>query len=829
MGFKIGRFCLLLIGFTCANTEICVACNQQFTLNILVPVSAPALKIDPQNITITENEPIILRLTVDDPAPGSYVYSVNPSLEHAVLDPLKGIYNFIPDYLQSGEYVLNFSARNGKERLTATATITVRDLNRIPEVYLSFSGTLTVREQESVTINIIAIDPDEDNKITFSVDPKLDNMVVNQDTGDILFEPDYTQAGDYPLLFNVSDSHEIVSVSATIKVINNNRFPELLLIPSENQVVQVGQTFNLLAFATDNDNDPITYSISSLPPNSTFDSVNGRFSFTPKLKQFRKSYNLIVSASDSFTEVFETLVIDVDAAMSPLFDFENDGDFENWTSIQDINYLKVEDGVLKGVVTGNDPILFNSSLNVDTFSTHELVIRSFMASASPIDLFFITNDGAFVGSKTFSATQETNFITQAIDFRDLFPEPKYIKSIRIDPGFIPNVFEIDFIGVHHSGIPDRTPTPNPNFTPTPTPTATYTATATPLPVTPTPTLTPTPTATHTPTPMPTIMQLDFDKNLTIQNTFDVLTPPGFNPATVYISKAPQIDLFDGNALVVFAQPGEAVFLVSKDVFYTSDENLFLSVSVIPGGGSPSFALIGLNFPLDNQLAYHLAMDDALTDSGINKLNLFYQPPNPRFQVGLQVANIASATQNITLLFDNLKASPITFMDQLGNSEINAATAIIDPQGDFNGDLSNLKTNINGVDGSVQFISLSGANRVLKLSVDTDEIAASAAVTIPDATEQLPANFIAEVFTGRHFGEGGNIAFAMGNGKHTFIIFKNADPLPFKQTTQKMIIGGNMASLNAALDPIILLQHGGSGYYSSILMDNLRLWKLFDNL
>ncbi len=829
MGIKIWRYCLLLIGFTLVNPVIYAASIHPLLLNILIPFSEPALRIDPQSITITENEPIILRLTVDNPSPGSYVYSVNPSLDNAVLDPLTGIYNFIPDYVQSGEYELNFSARNGKERLTETAIIKVLDLNRIPEIYLSFPGTLIVKENESVTINIIAIDPDEDNVLTFSIDPILENMVINKDNGEILFKPDHTQAGDYPVLFKVSDGHEIVSVSRTIQVLNDNRPPELVLIPSDDQIVQVGQTFNLLAFATDKDNDPLAYSINQLPPNSTFDSASGRFSFTPKLEQYRESYNLIVSASDSFTEVYDNLVIDVDAAMSPLFDFENDGDFENWTSIKDIDYLKVEDGVLKGVITGNDPILLNSSLNIDTFSQHKLVIRSFMAAANPIDIFFITKDGAFTGPKTLKDPDKSDFITQAVDFGNLFPNPKYIKTIRIDPGFIPNVFEIDFIGVHNSGIPNRTPTPNPNFTPTPTPTATYTATATPLPVTPTPTFTPTPTATHTPTPMPTILQLDFDKNLTIQNTFDVLTPPGFKPATVSISAAPQVNLFDGNSLVVNAQPGEAAFLVSKDIFSTNSKNLFLSVSVLPGEGNPSFALIGLNYPIDGQLAYHLAMDKAFSPGTGNKLNLFYMPQSPRFQVALQVANLASATREIMLVFDNLKASPITIIDELESGEIESASTIIDPVGDFNGDLSNLKTNINGVDGSIQFISLHNSNRVLKLSVDPDETAASAAVTIPNATEQLPTNFIAEIFTGRDFGEGGNMAFAIGNGKHTFVIFENAVNLPFKQTTRQMIIGGNMATLNSALDPIILLQHGGAGFYSSILMDNLRLWKILENL
>ena len=811
---------LILFGIDCLSFADVIERNHQ-----IVPLAEPVLRIVPESANVMENEPVVLKLTVENPAPGSYVYSVTPNVENASLGAFNGLFNFAPNYVQAGEYTFTFAARNGGQTLSKSVVVTVNDNNRLPEVYVSFLDSLTVQENETVPIQILAIDPDTDNTLTFGVEPAIANMALNSDTGEILFKPDYSQAGTYPVSFSVSDGHDIVSVTRTIVVVNRNRTPELVLNPSKGGVLRVGQQFNLLAFANDLDGDALLLKAEPLPANSTFDANTGRFSFTPKLNQYREKYTVKFTADDSTSAVSQSIDFEIEADVSPIFEFDNDGDFQGWSGAQQVDYLEVEDGFLKGVSTGSDPIISRTGFHIDTFSQHELVLRAYMNQASPIDIFFITEDSKFVGPASMKVSQDAVFGTYSVDFQNLFPVPKYIKTVRLDPGFISNVFQIDYIGFRHSGVPTRTPTPNPLHTPTPTPTPTYTATATPPYATPTPTYTPTPMPTNTPTPVPTIFHYDFDQHNALQDTFDVMAPQGFQAAEVLITEAPELTLINGNAILVRAKPGEGAFLLSKETFQTDQRSTILDVSVLAGPGDPSIALIGLSSPIDGQLAYHLAENQAIFPGMDRRMRLVYEPPQPTFQVALQVANRADAEQDIFVLFDNLRVMKMNVAENLGSENLLSEQALTDPNGTFDGDLSNIMTNINLVKGSVQKYPISGSNKAMKLSVDEDEDASNIGITFQPSDEMIPGFFVAQCDVGRILGEGGVMALAMTNGMHTFVVFEDASNLTSSALSKKMILGGNFES-SSAMTPIALIQHAGVGLLTSVLVDNLLIWKVF---
>ncbi len=789
------------------------------------PMAEPLFRINPSAATVRENEPVVLRLSVENPAPGSYVYSVTPVVENAVLGAFNGIFQFSPNYVQAGDYTFYFTARNGEQRLTQSAKVKVEDNNRLPEVLLSFSGTLTVKENESVLIQILAIDPDVDNTLTYGMEPKIPNAAVNAQTGDILFQPDYTQAGRYPVAFTVSDGHTVVSASRTIVVENVNRLPELILNPAQGGILQVGQEFNLLAFATDPDNDPLTIAADPLPPHSTFDPGSGRFTFNPHLEQFREKYTIQFTVDDTIATVSQTITFEIAAQVSPLFEFDRIDDYQGWTAAQHIDFLEVENGVLKGVCTGNDPILTRTGLHIDTFSQNQMVIRALMNTASPIDIFFITEDWEFVGPVTLSVQDDSRMATYAADLRNLFPHPRYIQTIRLDPGLIPNVFQIDFIGFLETRIPTRTPTPNPSHSPTPTFTATATPSPTPPYATPTLTSTPTPTATLTPTPIPALQHFDFDKHDAIQNTFEVMAPIGYKPAEVAITEIPELPGMDGNAVIVRTKPGEGAFMVSKGTFLCPGKGVVLKISVLSGSGNPSIALIGFNAPMDGQLAYHVAENQALMPGFGTELELYYRPPNQALQIGLQVVNPPHAVQETFVLFDHLSVLNLDIVPALSDGKLSAEKVQTDPDGSFDGDLSHLITNINLVDGSVQKFPLTGLNKGLKLSVDEDEIAANAGIAVNDSGNLQPGLFVTQVLAGRSLGSGGVMALAMSNGQHTFVVFEDASSLPMNEIGKPIALGGNIESFNSMMDPIALVQYAGAGIFSSVFVDSLQVWKV----
>lgn len=799
------------------------------SLHVVNPWAEAVLRINPNTVTVRENEPVVLRLSVENPAPGSYVYSVTPVVENAVLGAFNGIFQFSPNYVQAGDYTFYFTARNGEQRLTQSAKVKVEDNNRLPELFVSFSGTLTVKENETVRIHILAIDPDVDNILMYGMEPKIPNAVVNAQTGEVLFHPNYTQAGTYPVTFTVSDGKSVVSASRTIVVENVNRPPELILHPAQGGVLQVGQVFNLLAFAADSDNDPLTIAADPLPPNSKFDTSNGRFTFIPQLEQFREKYTIRFTVDDTYTTVSQSIAFEIGAPISPIFEFDRDDDYQGWTAAQHIDFLEVENGVLKGVCTGNDPILTRVGLHIDTFSQNQMVIRALMKTASPIEVFFITEDWEFVGPVTVPVQYGSQMITYAADLRNLFPHPRYIQTIRIDPGLIPNVFQIDFVGFFQTGIPTRTPTPNPSHSPTPTFTATATPSPTPPYATPTLTFTPTPTATMTPTPIPTLQHFDFDKHDAIQNAFEVMAPIGYKPAEVAITEIPELPGMDGNAIIVRTKPGEGAFMVSKETFLTSGKGVVLKISVLSGSGNPSIALIGFNAPMDGQLAYHVAENQALMPGFGTELELYYQPPNRAIQIGLQVVNPPHAVQETFVLFDRLSVLNLDILPAVSSGKFPAEKVQTDPDGSFDGDLSRLITNINMVDGSVQKFPLTGLNKGLKLSVDEDEIAANAGVALTDSGNFQPGLFVMQVLAGRSLGSGGIMALAMSNGQHTFVVFEDASSLPMGEIGKQIVLGGNIESFNSLMNPIALVQYAGAGIFSSVFVDSLQVWKVLADL
>jgi hypothetical protein len=95
----------------------------------------------------------------------------------------------------------------------------------------------------------------------------------------------------------VSDGLASSSASVNLTVIKANRPP--VLNPLGNKTVAVGNTLTFTVSATDPDNDPLTYSVTSLPlpPNASFSTTTRVFTFAPTASQVG-SFNLTFAVSD---------------------------------------------------------------------------------------------------------------------------------------------------------------------------------------------------------------------------------------------------------------------------------------------------------------------------------------------------------------------------------------------------------------------------------------------------------------------------------------------------------------------------------------------------
>ncbi|HID29944.1 MAG TPA: hypothetical protein EYP19_08065, partial [Desulfobacterales bacterium] len=156
----------------------------------------------------------------------------------------------------------------------------------------------TVEEGSLLEFTITASDPDGDT-LTYSASP-LPNTSADFDPATQTFSwtPDYGDAGNYNVLFTVSDDgtpSQNDSETVTITVGDVNRPPVLDTIGAK--TVEEASLLEFTITATDPDGDTLTYSASGLPVGADFDPATQTFSWTPDYGD-TGNYNVVFTVAD---------------------------------------------------------------------------------------------------------------------------------------------------------------------------------------------------------------------------------------------------------------------------------------------------------------------------------------------------------------------------------------------------------------------------------------------------------------------------------------------------------------------------------------------------
>lgn len=186
-----------------------------------------------------------------------------------------------------------------------TVTVEVENTGNPPELTLEPSQ-FTVQEGETLEFNVSAVDPDGDT-VAISAAPKLINSTFvaapgTSATGIFTFKPDYTQAGNYAVVFKARDQlGNTSSAVAQITVTNLNRAPVLTVNP-ETYTIDEGELLTVKFDVTDPDEDSVDLSIEGQPEtNAVFIPATGTLVFTPDYEQSGE-YNITCLADDGTAE-----------------------------------------------------------------------------------------------------------------------------------------------------------------------------------------------------------------------------------------------------------------------------------------------------------------------------------------------------------------------------------------------------------------------------------------------------------------------------------------------------------------------------------------------
>lgn len=170
------------------------------------------------NQTISEGDTLTFTVTASDPDGDDITLSATNLPDDSIFDPQTGIFTWNTDFTDAGNYPdIEFTATDDGEPIELAVeliTITVGDVNRAPVI--TNPGPQELLEEETITFNITATDPDGDNT-TLSADNLPTGATFTN--GTFSWTPTLNQEGVYAVTFTATDDGTPVESASTTVLI----------------------------------------------------------------------------------------------------------------------------------------------------------------------------------------------------------------------------------------------------------------------------------------------------------------------------------------------------------------------------------------------------------------------------------------------------------------------------------------------------------------------------------------------------------------------------------------------------------------------------------
>ncbi len=255
--------------------------------------------------SVYENQNLAFTVSGSDADDDQVTYSAIGLPSNAALNSETGAFSWAPTYEQAGTYEMTFTVTD-EEGATDTemVIILVSNVNRPP--VLNPISNQAVNEGGSLFFTVSGSDADGD-LLTYSATGLPSGATLDSVTGAFSWTPNFTQAGNYPVTFTITDTLD-GSYSETVWFTVNNVNRPPLFNSIGNQEVNEGQSISFTLLASDPDGDQVTYTATGLPVGATLDGTT--FSWTPGYDQ-AGSYSVTFQVSDGVLTDSETVTITV--------------------------------------------------------------------------------------------------------------------------------------------------------------------------------------------------------------------------------------------------------------------------------------------------------------------------------------------------------------------------------------------------------------------------------------------------------------------------------------------------------------------------------------
>ena len=275
--------------------------ETDITVNITNVNEAPTWT-STDHITINEDSTTEHVLAAADPENNTLSYSAENLPSWITLE--NGKLTLKPTQTEVGNHEIKLKVSDGTNETKQTLKITVKNVNDAP-VWTS-SNTITMNEKETLVHALTATDEDGDS-LTYSA-ANLPDWITFSDNK-LTLKPKKSEIGTHTLTVNVSDGTTTVSQTITVNVKNVNDAP---IITSEALTTATkGKPYSYTITATDEDNDPLTYSATKKPNWLNFDPATQTLSGTPGNSEADKDYEITLAVSDGTATTTQTFTVHV--------------------------------------------------------------------------------------------------------------------------------------------------------------------------------------------------------------------------------------------------------------------------------------------------------------------------------------------------------------------------------------------------------------------------------------------------------------------------------------------------------------------------------------
>jgi RHS repeat-associated protein len=193
--------------------------------------------------------------------------------------------NWTPTALDAGAYNVTFTVTdtgNGTDTQPSSTSRTIRLVVRANDtapVFPASSTAVTVAEGQLLSLPVTAF-KQEGDPLTYTAQSLPPGASLDPATGLLTWTPTPGQAGGYTVPVTASDGSLSATETLNITVTHTNFVPTF--VPLLPEYAREGTLVVFTVVAGDVDGDPLTYSLTNPPSNSSFDATSGDFKWTPE-------------------------------------------------------------------------------------------------------------------------------------------------------------------------------------------------------------------------------------------------------------------------------------------------------------------------------------------------------------------------------------------------------------------------------------------------------------------------------------------------------------------------------------------------------------------